>query len=79
MTGVVHILRTPGHYVGQVRLRGHRTWQTVTGRCGSSERALGKAVTKMTQSHKRARSVFVPTGDSGAYYDPHVSMEACRA
>ena len=75
----IHILHTTGYYIGQVRLRGHQRWQTVTGHCKSGERALARAVAKMGYEHKRARCVFMPTGENGQYYDPHVSMEASRA
>ena len=72
----VHIHRTRGSFVGQVRRIGCRNWETVTGSCLSAEAALSTAVNQMENYHKRARALFVPSGMS--YYEPHVAMEALR-
>lgn len=75
MSTLVHINIPRGHYVGQIRLRGHRRWQIVTGECKTPEAAMAKAVKKMTAEHKRARVLFI---DSSGWYEPHVAMEASR-
>jgi hypothetical protein len=75
----LHILRTTGHYIGQVRGIGCRNWRTVTGRCREPTKALSKAVTCMGDRDKRARALYVPTGDTGSYYGPSLAMEARRA
>lgn len=75
----LHILCTTGHYVGQVRGIGCRNWRTVTGHCRESTNALSKAVARMGDRDKRARALYVPTGDTGSYYGPSLAMEARRA
>jgi len=72
----LHVHRVAGHYIGQVRLIGCQRWMTVTGRCRTAQGALSGAVRKMSNSHKRARALWV--GNGICYYDPHVSMEANR-
>lgn len=74
----VHILRTDGYFIGQVRGIGCRNWRTITGKCRTGSSALAAAVIKMRASDKRARSIFVPTGDTGSYYGPSIDMEARR-
>lgn len=71
----VHVCIPHGHYIGQVRGRGCRKWQTVTGRCTKSESALSAALRKMHWSDHRARALFV---DDSPYYEPSVVMEAKR-
>ena len=73
MITAVHILAPKGHYIGQVRLYGHRLWQTVTDRWSNAEIAMSEAVLKMTERHKRARVLFVAD-----WYDPVVVMECKR-
>lgn len=71
----IHIYRPRGHYIGQVRLFGHRRWQTVTGRCAKAETAIAKAINKMTPNHKRARALFI---DDSGWHEAHICMEAAR-
>lgn len=73
---MIHILRTPGRFIGQVRANGARNWHTVTGKCATSESALVRAAGKFAKQDKRVRVLFVPSGDS--YYAPHVCIEARR-
>lgn len=75
---VLHILRTPGYYVGYTRQVGCRNWTKVTGRCKTAGSALAKATRKMHSWDKRACVMFVPTGETGQYYEPHMAMEAVR-
>ena len=75
MSTLVHILRASGHYVGQVRRRGARRWETVTGKRATAERALAGAVLEMKDCHNRARALFI---DASGWYEPHVAMEAKR-
>ena len=75
---ILHVLRTPGHYIGQVRGIGCRNWRTVTGHCRSAESALSQAIAKMVRNDKRARCLYVPTGETGGWYGPTLAMEARR-
>lgn len=70
----VHVNIPRGHYLGQIRLAGHRNWETV---CKSriAERAMARAVLKMGRNHKRARVLFV---DTGGWYEPTQVMECSR-
>ena len=72
---LVHINRPSGHYIGQVRRRGHQRWETVTGRRRSPERAMAGAVMEMKEGHNRARVLFI---DHSGWYEPHLCMEASR-
>ena len=72
---LVHVCRPRGHYIGQVRKRGHQRWETVTGKRLSPERAMAAAVLRMSADHKRARVLFI---DSGGWHEPHICMEASR-
>jgi hypothetical protein len=74
----IHILRTPGYHVGYVRGIGCRNWRRVTGKHKRAESALAAAVRKMERDDKRACVMFVPTGETGMYYEPHMEMEANR-
>lgn len=74
MSELIHINIVRGYYVGQIRLYGHRKWESVSSE-RTAEKALAKAVLKMTREHKRARVLFVPTS---GYYEPTVVMEAHR-
>jgi len=69
----IHIHAPKGHYIGQVRLRGHQKWQTVTIECQNPEQAMSCAVLFMTSNHKRARVLFVVD-----WYEPNVVMECSR-
>ena len=69
----VHIHAPKGHYIGQVRLYGHRKWQTVTGRCTRDTLAMADAIQFMTDRHKRARVLFIAD-----WYEPVIVMEAHR-
>ena len=73
----VHILRTRGYYLGQVRGRGCRIWRNVA-RSGDLRRAGATAVRRMASDDKRARVLFVPEGITGAYYEPSIVMEISR-
>lgn len=69
----VHIHAPKGHYIGQLRLYGHRKWQTVTERWSNAEMAMSEAVLQMTQRHKRARVLFIAD-----WYEPVIVMECNR-
>lgn len=71
----VHIHAPKGHYIGQIRLYGHRKWETVTEERDSATNAMAQAVMSMTERHKRARVLFIV--DSG-YYEPSIVMECHR-
>lgn len=71
----VHIHAPRGHYIGQVRLYGHRKWQTVTGRCTRAELAMADAMQFMSERHKRARVLML---DHEGWYPPRVVMECKR-
>lgn len=73
MSTLVHIHAPKGHYIGQVRLYGHRKWQTVTGRCTRAELAMADAVRQMSDRHKRARVLLI-----AEWYDPIIVMECNR-
>ena len=70
---LIHIHAPKGHYIGQVKLYGHRKWQTVTAERDTAENAMAQAVMSMTERHKRARVLFVAD-----WYDPVVVMECNR-
>ena len=69
----IHVHAPRGHYIGQVRLYGHRKWQTVTGRCTRDTLAMADAIQFMTERHKRARVLFIAD-----WYEPVVVMECKR-
>lgn len=66
----VHIHQPAGEYIGQVRKRGARRWETIGRPCKSAKAAMAKALKAMTQRHKRARVLFC-----AEWYDPNVVME----
>ena len=70
---MIHIHAPKGHYIGQVRLYGHRKWQTVTRRCTRAELAMADAVKHMSERHQRARVLFI-----AEWYEPNVVMECKR-
>lgn len=72
---VLHINIPKGFYLGQVRLYGHRLWETVTGPHEKAETAMAEAVLKMSREHKRARVIFI---DDSGYYEPSQVMECVR-
>lgn len=74
----LHILRTRGYYISQVRGFGCRQWRTVGRRRADCTRAMSDALRSMRPRDKRARVLFCPTGETGSYYDPTVSMELRR-
>jgi hypothetical protein len=74
----LHVLRTTGYYLGQVRGIGCRNWRSVTGQCKSATHALERALRLMRESDKRARVLYMPTGENGSWYEPTVAMEARR-
>lgn len=74
----LHILRTCGYFIGQVRGIGCRRWRTVGRRRSAATRAMSDALRSMQPHDKRARVLFCPTGETGSYYDPTVSMELRR-
>jgi len=71
---MIHINIPKGHYIGQVRKRGYKTWRSVSGECKTDTAAMALAVLAMTKDDIRARVLFV--FDSG-YYGDSVVME-CR-
>lgn len=74
----VHVHCTTGYYLGQLRGIGCRNWRSVTGKCKTPESALSRACAHMKRDDKRARVLYVPTGENGSWYGPTVSMEARR-
>jgi hypothetical protein len=72
---LVHIHAPKGYYIGQTRRIWGKRWNTVTGKCRSGERAMSRAVLKMTQDDKRARVLFI-TYDG--WYEPNLVMECAR-
>lgn len=74
-----HVLRTPGYYVGQWRPIGHRLWSTATGKCRTRGSALA-SIARRGPVHRnvKLRVLFVPTGETGSYYDPNVVMEVTQ-
>lgn len=73
MSTLVHIHTPKGHYIGQVRLYGHRKWETVTEELSDAEVAMSLAVLAMKQSHKRSRVLFI-----AEWYEPTIVMECKR-
>ena len=73
MSAKIHIHAPKCHYIGQVRLYGHRKWQTVTDLCTRAELAMADAVQFMTERHKRARVLCIAD-----WYEPVVVMECER-
>ena len=73
MSTLVHIHAPNGHYIGQVRLYGHRKWETVTEKLSDAEVAMSLAVLAMKQSHKRSRVLFIVD-----WYEPTIVMECKR-
>ena len=71
---LVHVNIPRGHYIGQIRLAGHRNWETVC-KSRSAERAMSRAVLKMGWNHKRSRVLFV---DRSGWYGPTQVMECSR-
>lgn len=69
----VHIHAPKGHYIGQVRLYGHRKWQQVGNGHDSAEAAMAAAVLRMTPEHHRARVLFLTE-----WYEPTIVMECHR-
>lgn len=73
MSTLVHIHAPKGHYIGQVRLYGHRKWKTVTVPCTRAEQAMATAVHFMSADHHRARVLFITD-----WYEPTIVMECKR-
>lgn len=72
---IFHLNKPSGYFIGQVRGRGARNWETVTGRCRSGEAALAKALLAMRPADSKARALFV---DRNGWYASHVALEASR-
>ena len=70
---VFHIYAPKGYYIGQIRLYGHRRWQTVTGKCTRETTAMVGAVRAMTTAYKRARVLFCAD-----WHEPVVVMACAR-
>jgi hypothetical protein len=70
----VHIYAPPGHYIGQVRAEGCRTWETVTMDYATLEDALIKA-SKFFTEKKRIRVLFI---DDSGYHEPTLMFEGKR-
>lgn len=73
MSVLVHVHAPKGHYIGQIRLYGHRKWQDATEEWSNAEIAMSHAVLAMTDRHKRARVLFIAD-----WYEPVVVMECKR-
>lgn len=71
----IHIYAPGGYYIGQIRYRGARRWETKTGRCKTAKRAMAKAVMSMGPHHHRARVLFIT---NCGYYEPVLMMECVR-
>jgi len=71
--GAIHICWAHGYFEGQIHRRGHRKWETVTGKCKSEKSAMKKAVDAMTYDHNRARVIMMEE-----WYGPTVMMELKR-
>lgn len=69
----LHIHAPAGKYYGQIRLRGHRLWQTIGGPSKSAKAAMTKAINAMNENHKRARVLF-----DVEWYGPTIVMEASK-
>lgn len=67
----LHIHAPRGHFIGQVRPKGFRHWETVTGRRNDRGTCLRLAVTKMP-FRGSIRVLFV---DESGYYEPSVVFE----
>lgn len=65
----LHIHAPSGFYLGQIRLRGHRLWETVA-KSKNAKAAMIGAINKMGPDHKRARVLFC-----SAWYEPNIVME----
>jgi hypothetical protein len=70
---ILHVYAPKGEYIGQVRRRGHRLWETVGKPSKTAEAAMIKALKGMTPEHKRARVLLCTE-----WHDPHVLMELTR-
>ena len=70
----MHICWSRGYYIGQVRGRGCRKYEDVTGKCRSVEGAIAKAARRYRNNH-RLRVLFV---DSSGWYGPNVMFEGKR-
>lgn len=70
---ILHIHAPKGEYLGQVRRRGHRRWETIGKPSKTAEAAMVKAIKGMTPEHLRARVLFCTD-----WYDPNVVMELRR-
>lgn len=73
---LVHVNRTGGAFIGQLRGIGCRNWRTVTGRCKTPEYALAAAARKMQRDDHRVRVLFDPTQPS--YYGPTQVLDCKR-
>lgn len=65
-----------GHFIGQVKAYGAKTWETVTGRCDTASAAMGRAARMMRQSDYRVRVVFI---DSRGWHEHRVAVELKRS
>ena len=70
---MVHIHAPKGYYIGQIRLYGHRKWETVTENLPDMNVAMSLAVLAMKPGHKRSRVLFIAD-----WYEPVVVMECNR-
>lgn len=73
MKPAIHIHAPKSHFIGQVRRRGARRWETVTGKCKTWNSALSRAVSAMKNNHHRARALMI---DDAGYYGPTIVGEA---
>lgn len=76
MSYPVHILWSRGKYLGQLRRRGCRRWETVTRKCVSKEAAIARAASKAQgREWKRLRVLFI---DDNPYYGASIVFEGKR-
>ena len=68
----IHIHAPRGEYIAQIRLRGHKLWETV-GKSKNAKAAMIRAVNKMGENHKRARVLFCAD-----WYEPVIVMELSK-
>ncbi len=73
-THALHVTRSNGYYLGQVRRAGFSKWDAVTGKCRTMERALEKAAKHFSGNFK-LRVLFI---DCSGWYEPAVMFEGKR-
>lgn len=69
----IHIHAPKGVYIGQIRKRGHRLWETVGKSRKYAKPAMIAAINAMSPDHKRARVLFCAD-----WYEPTIVMELSK-